>query len=139
MKNNYRWLKFSLPVIVFLGVIFFFSSLPGNPQASQNLRIFIERKSAHIAEFAVLWFLLIRCLRGYELKERQAFYWATLLSVTFAFSDEIHQVFVFGREGRLRDVGFDSLGILMSMGIIYFSKIKILINKKVRKKYGIKK
>lgn len=54
---------------------------------------------------------------------------STLFCIIYALSDEIHQLFVFGRSGELKDVLIDTIGSFL--GIILISKI---INRKNDKK-----
>lgn len=37
-----------------------------------------------------------------------------LIAILYACSDEWHQTFIPGRGGTIRDVGFDSLGVLIA-------------------------
>lgn len=72
----------------------------------------LVRKMAHFMEYAVLGFFSCRAVLC-DVKERKM---ATVIAQTFctcyAVTDEIHQIFVPGREGRIFDVGIDSLGTL---------------------------
>lgn len=89
------------------------------------------RKLAHATEFGILNLLLFRAFWGQEFNFKKALVWSFLLSVIYAFSDELHQYFVPDRECRLKDVGIDSLGILLTSISIYFI---LLVIKRVRKK-----
>ena len=40
--------------------------------------------------------------------------------VVYASTDEIHQTFIIGREGSIRDVCIDSLGGLIGIAILIF-------------------
>jgi VanZ family protein len=64
------------------------------------------RKSAHFANYGILFWLLIRG----PLSQRP--YLALLLCVAYAFLDEGHQIFVPGRSPSLYDVALDSTGAL---------------------------
>ena len=56
---------------------------------------------------------------------------AFLICVIYAISDEIHQLFVPGRAGQVRDVLIDSAGSLLGIIIVMaFVKILIKFNKK---------
>ena len=96
-----------LPVLVWAGVIFFFSSQPASslPSTSQLIQ-----KSAHVVEYAVLAFVLWRALSGHLLAHTTALTLAWLISVVYATSDELHQMFVPGRNPSLVDIGIDALG-----------------------------
>jgi len=92
-------------VIVWMSVIFFFSSQPTIKATSFHLLDFIVKKNAHIIEFFVLFLLIRRALPEKHLQT------AFFLSLLYAFSDETHQLFTPGRTALLRDVAFDLLGI----------------------------
>jgi len=51
---------------------------------------------------------------------------SAIIAMLYAFSDEYHQTFVFGREGKLKDVGIDSIGILLS-GLMWYYKNKLKV------------
>jgi VanZ family protein len=79
------------------------------------------RKTAHVAEYAILAALLWRALRSHERGESRLWRWrqaglALLLSVLYAASDEFHQSFVKSREASVRDVALDTAGA--SLGLL---------------------
>lgn len=71
---------------------------------------FTIRKCAHLAEYAVLTTLTFFLARSYGLKNSIC----TIISLgycfLFAVSDEIHQLFIEGRSGEVRDVFIDFCG-----------------------------
>jgi len=91
-----------LPVILWGGVIFFFSSMAINRPAPFSWLDFIFKKSCHVGEYAIFYWLVWQTNKSFKL--------SLLAVVLFALSDEWHQTFVPGREGTLRDVGFDTIG-----------------------------
>ena len=95
------WLGIWLPVVVWAGVIFAFSSVPS---LSTELGTWdtILRKLAHLAEYAVLGALLCRALRRPGL--------ALVLATLYAVSDEVHQSFVPNHTPDLGDLAADTLG-----------------------------
>jgi len=99
-----RW----LPVVVWAGVIFAFSSVPS---LSTHLGTWdlVLRKLAHMTEYAVLALLLLRATRSYA--------WALALAVGYACTDEFHQTFVRGRHGSPIDVAIDGLGALIGLAV----------------------
>lgn len=80
---------------------------------------FIVRKCAHMSEYFALTvcesFLLINIRKDYSAGTR---IFAAILAVLYAMSDEIHQLFVPGRAGRVLDVIIDSVGITLAFLII---------------------
>jgi VanZ family protein len=95
-----RW----LPVVLWAGLIFALSSVPGlDSGLSWD---FTLRKVAHAGEYAVLGFLLARAVDDVA---------ALWLGIAYAVSDELHQAFVPGRAASLFDVGVDSVGVLLGI------------------------
>ena len=67
------------------------------------------RKLAHFFIYFMLGFLLMNVLnkRG---KKLYRFFIVVLITALFACSDELHQQFILGRSGELRDVFIDTCG-----------------------------
>jgi VanZ family protein len=99
------------PVVVWAGVIFFFSSIPN---LKTNLEYdFLLRKVAHITEYFILTFLLYRAFKGsFSMNGFGLFIYPATLSLLYAISDEFHQYFVVGRCCSNKDVLIDSVGIV---------------------------
>lgn len=74
---------------------------------------FLVRKAAHMTEFGLLGVLCLNTLRQgfgeFAYRYPAAFAAASL----YAATDEIHQLFVEGRAGQVRDWAIDSTGILL--------------------------
>jgi len=120
-----KFLKFWFPVLIWAGIIFTLSSIP-NLESGLKQDFFL-RKIAHILEYAILTFLLFRAgiSAGWQIKK--AIFFSIIIAFLYALSDEYHQTFVFGRKGRLKDVGFDSIGILITGLVWYYKNIKLNI------------
>ncbi len=112
-------LKLWLPVLFWAGVIFGFSSLAINKEAEFSWIDFIIKKTAHVVEYGILFWLLVRAWtnKSFEMKPKMVIY-AFAICILYALSDEWHQTFVPGREGTLRDVGFDTIGTFLSFNQI---------------------
>ena len=108
MKKILLW----LPSIVWVLVIFGFSAQPTLRVSSVNWQDFVLRKTAHFLEYFILYFLFLVPLK-------KSHHTALLLAILYACTDEFHQLFVIGREGRIRDVIIDSLGASFGW---YFSR-----------------
>ena len=103
-------------------MIFALSSMSGHPhQGPIGWQFYLERKGAHITEYFILTLLLFRLFRAKGFAKKKIIYFTISLALLWAFSDEFHQLFVFGREGKLSDVGIDSIGIIL--GILVATKI----------------
>lgn len=81
----------------------------------------VVRKLAHVTEYFILGLLLWRALRrGREAAWRWS--WAVgtlLLGAAWAGLDELHQLFERGRGSSVVDIGWDSLGLLLALVVIY--------------------
>lgn len=97
---------------VWMAGIFLLSAMSGsNSGYPLPFDMYVERKGAHVFEYAILvwlWFRLFACA-GWSLARGS--WWAFWLTLVYAFSDEAHQLLVSGREGRLSDVLIDLVGI----------------------------
>ncbi len=99
------------PVVVWAGVIFFFSSVPDLKTGLEY--DFLLRKIAHITEYFVFTFLLYRAFSGsFKMNVFRLFMYPAVFSFLYAISDEIHQYFVLGRSCAISDVLIDSIGIV---------------------------
>lgn len=100
-------------VFIWAGFIFFLSHQPFLKSDLPDQWDFALRKIAHLTEYAILAWLLIRALKEHQLSKQQVLILAISLSVLYAISDEYHQTFILGREGTFRDVLIDSFGIFL--------------------------
>lgn len=108
-------LRLWLPVLLWMAVIFAFSSMSINHAKQFSWTDFIIKKTAHVVEYAILYFLVWRAVSDSGRKVSAKIFIASLLFCFFyALTDEWHQTLTPGREGTLRDVGFDSVGIVSS-------------------------
>jgi len=110
-----------IALIVWCVGIFIFSSIPS---LSSGLKEdFLLRKTAHVSEYAVLVYLSFNVLRNRSYNGRFNVFMATLASIAYAFTDEVHQTFVQGRSGNFFDIGIDTAGIIIAiMTILVFGR-----------------
>lgn len=89
------------------------------PGVSTTLLTFLVRKSAHIIAYFILGVLMYRALRVSIRRwpARTVAGLALLSCSLYAVTDEIHQLFVPGRSGELRDVMIDSIAALVGVGL----------------------
>ena len=89
--------------------------------AEINIRNFnhILRKNAHFFAYLVLGILVANGLRSGGVGGYGAIGFAILICVLYAISDEIHQLFVPGRGGQVKDVLIDSAGA--AVGILGYN------------------
>ena len=84
------------------------------------------RKAAHMTEYAILSVLIYIWLGTWQFAAGKRRLMAILLAALYAASDEIHQLFVPGRAGMLRDVLIDSAGAFL--GVFIFIGVKKCIS-----------
>jgi VanZ family protein len=128
------FLKYWLPVLLWMAAIFAASSdsksfehssriiapllhwlFPQMSEDTVHLIVFIVRKCAHFAEYAVLALLLWRALRKPVKNDLRPWNWreaglVLTIVLLYASSDEFHQIFVATRTPRIHDVVIDTLG-----------------------------
>ena len=91
---------------------------------------FIVRKSAHFIGYMILGILASGLILYYG-NINKKYLLAFLICVIYAISDEIHQLFVPGRAGQVRDVLIDSAGSFLGIILVMaFVKLLIKFNKK---------
>lgn len=86
--------------------------------------ISLIRKTAHIVEYAILSILVWRALRKPAWTDKRPWQHSTAfkafaIATFYAFTDEFHQAFVPSREGTLRDVGYDTGGVVIGLLLIW--------------------
>ena len=89
---------------------------------SEELRGFVEhivRKCAHVFLYFVLSILSSFFVYTYDVKMIKRLIISFAFCVFYASSDEIHQLFVEGRSGSIKDVMIDSIGIVLGALLVY--------------------
>lgn len=116
MKNYFR---FQGPAWFWAILIFIGSSLPG--LTAPDLGFQWEDKLAHLIEFAVFGFVLMRAFSNSKnlFFRRHAWLLALLVGIIYGALDELHQRLVPGRSADLADWIADALGIATGQ-LIYF-------------------
>lgn len=128
-KRSITWLV----VLLWMGVIFYLSHQPANesselsggivdyvvqllektiPLINFNLDLLhhLIRKGAHFTAYLILGLLVIFAIRRHHTNVLKSIFLTLIICVLYAISDEIHQLFIPGRSGEVRDVIIDSAG-----------------------------
>ena len=135
--------KYWLPVILWAAVIFSASSDSRSVQRSSRIieplvrwlfpnasdetvhtAVFVGRKWAHVPEYAIFAIILWWAVRGTRPSapvgwSRRFAFLAWGGAAGFAITDELHQVFVPGRQGSVWDVVIDSLGAAAGLFVLW--------------------
>jgi VanZ family protein len=117
-----RWLRDFAPVILWMAIIFVLSSQPRLIDIEGQAPSQLFYKTGHFVAYAGLAWLWWRAL-----SPRRCVGWPVLLAafgltVLYGISDEVHQLFVPGRFGRVADVLFDAGGALAMVLLLRFSR-----------------
>lgn len=80
----------------------------------------VVRKAAHMTEYAILAVLLYVWINRWRISQVRRACLAAVLAILYACSDEIHQLFVAGRSGRVNDVLIDSAGAILGLALFLF-------------------
>ncbi|MCK5460231.1 VanZ family protein [Candidatus Parcubacteria bacterium] len=110
-----------LAIIAWVGIIFYFSHQPDLKSSLPDFWDLIFRKIAHISEYAVLSFLLMKTFIHHKITRKNAAILTLIIAASYAIGDEYHQTFIAGRSGSIRDVLIDSIGIFF-IAIFYKPK-----------------
>ncbi|WP_179632138.1 VanZ family protein [Clostridium peptidivorans] len=142
MKSKKTYFKWIL-VVIWMAVIFSFSNDPAVVSDEKSgfvlkmmntlgidlnsyfgeLANFIVRKAGHFTEYFILYVLLFHALEdNYSLK--QSLIISLAITFLYACSDEFHQIFIPGREGRFRDVLIDTSGGIFALILAVMMKVR---------------
>lgn len=126
-------------VILWMGLIFCFSAQPAVESGNVSMGItaviikfiaqlfdaanlnadwmdYVLRKTAHCVVYLALALLTVNAFRSSGVNGIKAPGAAFLVTLLYACSDEIHQLFVPGRAGMPEDVAIDALGAAFGLG-----------------------
>ena len=128
-------------VILWMGLIFYFSSLNSDSSTEQSRSVVnktniveiyeeknntdnetaledvdrIFRKVAHVIEYLVLAVLLCLALSEYNLSLNKILLISFIVCLLYSVSDEAHQLLVSGRSGEIRDIIIDNVGCIIGL------------------------
>ena len=117
------FLFYILPLIIYAGIIFYFSSLSN---VGISLSFDSGGLSLHFLEYIVFGFLVHRVLANLKTKYSglALLIFSLAASILYGMTDEIHQSFVPNRAVSIIDLGADSLGAFVGILAYYLIKRK---------------
>lgn len=93
---------------------------------------FFVRKTAHFIMYAVLGVLSFLSLITYKnIPYIYRTVFSVLICILYAIGDEIHQLFISGRSGEIRDILLDSSGSFLAILLCF------ILVKKIKKIYNL--
>ncbi len=120
--RKYTFVKFQLPMLLFMVIIFTFSSF--SKVKAPEISFQYQDKLYHFIVYSFFGFVVARSFYY----QRFSIYihvnymiWGILFGSFYGLSDEVHQYFVPGREMSLGDFIADTLGVIF--GLIIFRLI----------------
>ena len=106
-----------VPTVLWMGVIFFLSTLPESATPGRGI---ISDKVCHAAEYFVLAFLILFALQRTTQFRFFTSFWITFTWVAvYGLSDEIHQLFVPTRQFDVGDLLADVCGVVVLFFILW--------------------
>lgn len=108
------------PLILYMLLIFYLSSLSQDSFTGLNEGFHLNDKTEHFLEYSLLSVLFLRVLKHHSQKNPSLK--AVAFSTLFGVSDEIHQIFVATRVFSFGDIFFDFLGSLVAILVFYVWK-----------------
>jgi VanZ family protein len=141
--NKRTFLKYWLPVVLWMALIFTGSSDIASSQRSSriigpilhwlfptmsketvDIIVLCVRKCAHLTEYAILALLVWRALRKPQKNDPRPWSWRTgrnavLFVLFYAATDEFHQLFVATRQASVTDVLIDAIGAAIGMLLLW--------------------
>ena len=142
VKNHARW----IPVIIWMGLIFYLSHQPAEQSSELSAGVmemllnvlvvifpiheeipiihFLIRKAAHFFAYFVLGILVVHALSKSLKPIWKGSVIALVICVLYAITDEVHQLFIPGQSGEVRDVLLDSVGAAVGLSVY------LLLNRK---------
>lgn len=102
----------------------------------ESMQIFV-RKSAHFISYMLLGILTMSCAATFKGKKIIKFSLSIFFTFLYSCTDELHQRFIAGRSGSIKDVCLDTVGafvgiLLVLLIILLVEKIKIRKDKKIK-------
>lgn len=100
-----------------------------NIDLADSFLSFLTRKAAHIIAYFILGLLIYSIIKTYQLTTKRTIVLSIVLALFYAIFDEIHQLFVPGRSGEIRDVLIDTAAASVGVSAYYLCN-KIHYNRK---------
>ena len=140
-KNNIKKIISISLLVIWIFIIFYFSNECGKVSLDKSrnllysiinitnmdfLSVYVIRKIAHFCEYMILSILVFCVAKNFKTINKKIILICISICILYACCDEVHQLFVSGRDARVFDVFVDSIGILMG------STIYIILHRRLK-------
>ena len=142
-NRPHLYLAYTL-VLLWMTVIFLFSHQPATvssqqsgffvailnsfaPSIDSQFLTFLTRKSAHFISYFILGALVYNAARFHGLPLKRTICISVCIVLSYAISDEIHQLSIPGRSGEVGDVLLDTTAGVIGIGVYAWLRAKILL------------
>ena len=146
MKANKKQIIYIILIVIWMTVVFTFSNQPAEisskqsdgitekvvkaitknkkeiPQRERDTIETIIRKCAHFGLYVIGGFLMANYINTTKIQDKRIIIYSIAFTFMYAITDELHQLFVSGRSGEIRDVVIDTAGA--SFGTMMFWMLK---------------
>ncbi len=132
--NGYRRLFRWLPMLLWMAAIFIISAQPSHELPNLGSWDLFSKKLAHFIAYAILALSALWGISGGKwlfpsatsaVAQYKSVFFAFLITLLYAMSDEYHQTFVPGRHGMAWDVLIDTCGGVSALFLIWRKRIKL--------------
>jgi VanZ family protein len=130
LESNKKWLIY-FPLILYWLILFVATTLPSKDLPNTHVSDKIEHFTAYFI-LAVILNLAMMFQNKYPLLKRKAWLFTALIIMSYAALDEIHQLFIPGRDCEILDWVSDSSGVLLGLGLVRFLIIYFKYKPQVR-------
>ena len=152
MEVNKKQILYVFLIIIWMATVFAFSNQPAekssrtsgnitekvvkvitkdNKKITQTEKDSIEtiiRKCAHFVLYLIGGVLVINFIITTRVEGKYVIIYTILFTFVYAITDEVHQIFVPGRSGEIRDILIDTVGA--NCGTLLFLKFRKLLNRR---------
>lgn len=107
------------PPVAWAALIFLLSSYPTKPVSKIYLKDFVVKKTAHVIEYGIFAAFLYRAFKESGVRKKKAGVYSVLIAFFYGITDEFHQSFTPGRDPKVRDIIFDTIGAGLAIYAIW--------------------
>jgi VanZ family protein len=116
LEKNKKWLVY-FPLVIYWIILFVATTLPAQDLPKTGVSDKVEHFAAYMILAALLNMTLLLQNKFLRLK-KYAWLYTLIFCLTYAGFDELHQLFIPGRDCDILDWLSDSAGVLLGLGLV---------------------